>query len=268
MVTIPKIAAFLAVALKDPSEAFYRLRSFTAASLTKSASTGESSVQAKGTFIDFCDMLDRTIAAGASGILVEPELLAIRERVRHRLAEVQPQSPIAVGQNGGDGLCSLCYVACRALRPSVIVETGVAHGVTSAYILAALERNAHGHLYSIDRPPLALRSDDFVGACIPDALKAGHTLIRGDARAKLPKVLNALGKVDMFVHDSDHSYGHMKFELGLARRHLRVPGLVVSDDVNYNPAFDEFVSAARPTASLVVGRGDAAGGCSGVGVFT
>ncbi|HVH79348.1 MAG TPA: class I SAM-dependent methyltransferase, partial [Stellaceae bacterium] len=222
----------------------------------------------QSTFHDLCDALDRTLSPGASDILVEPELLAIRESVRHRLTEVAPQSPIATGQNGGDGLCSMCYLACRVLKPSVVVETGVAHGVTSAYILAALQRNACGHLYSIDRPPLALHSDDFVGVCIPDALKAGHTLIRGDARAKLPAVLNALGEVDMFVHDSDHSYRHMKFELGLARRHLRVPGVVISDDVDYNTAFHEFVSDEKPAASLVVVRGDAAGGCSGVGVFT
>lgn len=268
MVTIPKIAAFLGVALKDPSEAFYRLRSFTLASLSKSGSEKTYVSYPQNTVNDLCAVLDRTLAPGAAEILVEPELLAIRDNVRQRLTEVAPQSPIATGQNGGDGLCSLCYLACRALRPSVIVETGVAHGVTSAYILAALERNAHGHLYSIDRPPLARHSGDFVGACIPDALKAGHTLIRGDARAKLPAVLNSLGGVDMFVHDSDHSYRHMKFELGLARRHLRVPGVVISDDVDYNAAFHEFVSDAKPTASLVMVRGDAAGGRSGVGVFT
>jgi predicted O-methyltransferase YrrM len=169
-------------------------------------------------------------------------------------------------------LCSLCYLACRTLRPSVVVETGVAHGITSVYILAALERNARddhpqGHLYSIDRPPLASRSDEFVGICIPDSLKANHTLIRGDARAKLPAMLDALGKVDMFVHDSDHSYGHMKFELGLAYRHLRLPGIVISDDVDYNAAFHEFVDDTKPAASLVMTRGDAAGGSSGVGVF-
>jgi predicted O-methyltransferase YrrM len=268
MVTMSKAAAFLKVALIDPSEAFYRLRSYILASSQRSILRANSVQYVESTFGEFCDVLNHTIAPGTSGILVEPELLAVRESVRQRLAEIKPASPIAAVQNGGDGLCSMCYLACRALRPSVVVETGVAHGVTSAYILAALQRNAHGHLYSIDRPPLALHSDDFVGVCIPDALKAGHTLIRGDARAKLPGILKSLGQVDMFVHDSDHSYGHMKFELGLARRHLRVPGVVISDDVDYNAAFQEFVSDTKPTASLVMVRGDAEGGCSGVGVFT
>lgn len=268
MVTMEKAAAFLRVALIDPAEAFYRLRSYIVASLAKSAPEANSVQYVESTFGEFCDVLDRTIAPGTSDILVEPEFLAVRESVRQRLGDIGRASPIATGQNGGDGLCSMCYLACRTLKPSVVVETGVAHGVTSAYILAAMQRNAHGHLYSIDRPPLALHSDDFVGVCIPDALKAGHTLIRGDARAKLPALLKALGTVDMFVHDSDHSYGHMTFELGLARRHLRVPGVVISDDVNYNAAFREFVSDTKPTASLVMVRGDAEGGCSGVSVFT
>jgi len=59
----------------------------------------------------------------------------------------------------------------------------------------------------------------------------------------------------------------MKFELGLAYRHLRLPGIVISDDVDYNAAFHEFVDDTKPAASLVMTRGDAAGGCSGVGVF-
>ena len=35
-----------------------------------------------------------------------------------------------------------------------VVETGVAHGVTSRFILEALERNGRGFLWSIDLPPL------------------------------------------------------------------------------------------------------------------
>ena len=39
-------------------------------------------------------------------------------------------------------------------RPSVVVETGVAHGVTSRIVLEALNRNDRGHLSSIDLPHL------------------------------------------------------------------------------------------------------------------
>src|SRR5579863_10306843 len=42
------------------------------------------------------------------------------------------------------------YAAIRALRPEIVVETGVANGVSSSYILLALEKNQLGSLHSID----------------------------------------------------------------------------------------------------------------------
>lgn len=44
------------------------------------------------------------------------------------------------------------YVICRTVRPNVVIETGVASGLSSAYILQALEDNSSGRLYSIDLP--------------------------------------------------------------------------------------------------------------------
>lgn len=38
----------------------------------------------------------------------------------------------------------------RILRPTVVIETGVANGISSAFILKALDKNNEGMLYSID----------------------------------------------------------------------------------------------------------------------
>ena len=43
----------------------------------------------------------------------------------------------------------LQYAVVRAFQPKIIVETGVANGVSSAYILLALQANGRGTLYSI-----------------------------------------------------------------------------------------------------------------------
>ncbi len=57
--------------------------------------------------------------------------------------------------NDGDaGLVRAIWCLMRHLRPKNVVETGVAHGVTSRFILEALKRNGDGHLWSIDLPPL------------------------------------------------------------------------------------------------------------------
>ncbi|MDQ1280386.1 MAG: hypothetical protein QG670_1649 [Thermoproteota archaeon] len=52
----------------------------------------------------------------------------------------------------GTGLGTVLYVLCRQLKPYVVVETGVAGGMSSSYILCALEENKYGRLYSIDVP--------------------------------------------------------------------------------------------------------------------
>src|SRR5206468_1634571 len=60
--------------------------------------------------------------------------------------------PIDGLHNGTVTLGRLCYLACRQLHPNRIVETGVAYGVTSAYMLQALAENEEGELSSIDLP--------------------------------------------------------------------------------------------------------------------
>ena len=42
------------------------------------------------------------------------------------------------------------YYLCRILKPKNVIETGVAYGISSSYILQALEANKFGKLYSID----------------------------------------------------------------------------------------------------------------------
>lgn len=45
------------------------------------------------------------------------------------------------------------YTIIRIRKPDIVVETGVAQGVSSTFILQALEDNGRGQLYSIDLPP-------------------------------------------------------------------------------------------------------------------
>ena len=46
----------------------------------------------------------------------------------------------------------LNYYLIRKLKPEIIVETGVWHGISTAYILLALKANSSGKLFSIDLP--------------------------------------------------------------------------------------------------------------------
>lgn len=61
------------------------------------------------------------------------------------------------------------YVLCRISRPGVVVETGVGPGVSSTFILRALQRNRSGSLISIDLPVpyvLAKLDRELVARCV------------------------------------------------------------------------------------------------------
>lgn len=121
------------------------------------------------------------------------------------------------------------YCLVRAMRPSVVVETGVCYGASSAYILEALRDNGHGVLYSIDlgntedEPP----NDFFVRPALKDAWR----LIIGDVRQELPRLLARLGQIDLFHHDSLHTYEHMTWEYETAFPYLAPNGVLSSHDV-------------------------------------
>jgi predicted O-methyltransferase YrrM len=133
-------------------------------------------------------------------------------------------------------------------RPSVVVETGVAQGVTTASILRALPEGSH--LHSIDLPVLDADEDDFVGALVPDDLRSSWTLHRGPSRTLLPPLLDTNGPVDLFVHDADHSYAAQLEELRTIWPHLRPGGVILMDDVG-NPAALEFAAEVGSDLWLV-----------------
>jgi predicted O-methyltransferase YrrM len=147
----------------------------------------------------------------------------------------------------------------RQLRPAVAVETGVCNGVSTAFLLLALERNAEGELHSIDLPEVAGEEyeagtfwDGKGGAVIPpgkepgwmvpEELRSRWQLVLGRSQDALPPLLERVGGIDFFMHDSEHSYECMSFEFATAWSALCPGGALVADDVNVNSAWDEFTA--------------------------
>jgi hypothetical protein len=140
------------------------------------------------------------------------------------------------------------YALVRALRPRVIVETGVAEGVSSAFFLRALQDNGDGQLYSIDLPPSSTHLADgwayympeheTSGWVIPENLKHRWHLILGDSASELPRLLNSLVEIDMFLHDSLHTRKHQMFEYETAWPFIKRNGLLLSNDLS--TAFVQF----------------------------
>ena len=152
-------------------------------------------------------------------------------------------------------LARAVWCLARHLRPTVVLETGVARGVTSRVILEGLERNREGRLWSIDLPALDPEIHEQIGAAVPDELRTRWTYVSGTSRRRLPGLLAELREVDLFVHDSSHTERNVLFELERVWTALQPGGAVVADDIERNAGFAKFLRRL-PAAASVVARAD------------
>jgi len=154
--------------------------------------------------------------------------------------------------NDGDaGLVRALWCLIRHLKPEKVVETGVAHGVTSRFILEALERNDKGELFSIDLPPLDTDCRKQVGIAVGDRFADRWTYIRGSSRRHLRALLSELEQIDLFIHDSLHSEHNLRFEMDLAWAALGPKGVIVVDDVDANWGFRSFLDTFSNPESMI-----------------
>ena len=129
------------------------------------------------------------------------------------------------------------YVATRATTPGVAVETGIAHGISSAFILAAMEKADRGSLTSIE----IIDDDSRIGQAVPPQWRSRWHVRFGDSLTVLPPVLAERGSIDMFVHDSRHDYSYVWREFEMAWPHLSSGGMLCAHDILENNAFPRFV---------------------------
>jgi hypothetical protein len=146
------------------------------------------------------------------------------------------------------------YVACRLLNPSIVIETGVGAGLSTTFILQALEDNRKGELYSIELPKAKYTTEKGkevnASHCIPKGLETGWLvlkelkgrweLIMGRSEDELPVLMKKLEHVDIFFHDSEHTYENMLREYRIVYPYMDKGDMLASDDVMWNDAFEDF----------------------------
>lgn len=194
------------------------------------------------------------------------DLLPMEEEIRHRhLAAGRPtyaqiRAPFEL------------YALVRLLEPDHVVETGVSSGVSSAHFLAALRRNRHGRLHSIDLPtrqsgptfregesPVALPYGKETGWAVPETLTARWDLRLGPAQKILPELARELPRIGLFLHDDLHTPEHLSFELGIVRDRLVPGGVVLADNTQWTgEAFPRFARSLGVRFARR-GRGDLVG---------
>ena len=133
------------------------------------------------------------------------------------------------------------YFLIKNLKPEIVVETGVSDGMSSFIILSALNENGKGKLYSIDLADVGMPKlyGKEPGWIVDEELRKRWTLIYGKTSDELPELLEKLKYVDIFLHDSEHSYENMQFEFSLALKYMKEGSLLLSDDARANSAFEE-----------------------------
>ncbi len=106
-----------------------------------------------------------------------------------------------------------------------IVETG--SGVSTLYILEALDKLGKGHLYSIDPFPF----------CEFEVIHPRYTLIKKKSFEALADLYKQTGAWDLFLHDSDHWIECQMYEYEMARQCVKQGGWIFSDDYEWDAHF-------------------------------
>ena len=139
------------------------------------------------------------------------------------------------------------YSLIRHLRPSNVMETGVANGHSTFIILSALAKNNFGTLHSIDTTK----------SC-GSLLQSNHLLKRWRLHVLTPPyeysfkdILSQIPMLDMFFHDSDHSYHWMSHEFSTTLARLNSSSVILSDDVDLNYAFLNLAQKLRSSPSFL-----------------
>jgi len=139
------------------------------------------------------------------------------------------------------------YGIVRSTRPRIVIETGIAAGISSAHLGAALLENGEGSLVSIDLPPEGpIVLDDGavfdwsvsgVGWAIPPDIREHlgdrHRIVLEDVTTSLPRLLTELRPIGCFVHDDLHTPDHMRWEFDLVWDALAPGGALIADDCNH-----------------------------------
>lgn len=143
---------------------------------------------------------------------------------------------------GGAAHINLLYDCVRLLKAKKIVETGVAYGWSSLAILSALNKNNDGKLYSVDMPYPGTKDTKDIGIVVPQYLRKNWLIIR---KPDMPGIVEALdeagGKIDLCHYDSDKSWWGRHYAYPILWNALNSKGLFISDDIQDNLYFADFV---------------------------
>jgi hypothetical protein len=121
------------------------------------------------------------------------------------------------------------YALVRATEPERVVETGTHLGLGSCVIAAALLRNGHGRLTTMD-------IDADAGYLITEPWASVIDRQIGSSVTELASVRD----VGIFLHDSLHTYDYETRELAAVEPNLRSDAIILSDNAHASAALSDW----------------------------
>lgn len=126
------------------------------------------------------------------------------------------------------------YAVARAIKPKVIVESGVDKGLGAVLLCAALLKNKseghNGHYFGTDINPEA-------GYLLSGRYKEVGEIVYGDSIESLKKMQ---GPIDLFINDSDHSASYECLEYQTIRDKISSRAIIMGDNAHVTKELAQF----------------------------
>ena len=152
----------------------------------------------------------------------------IQDAIEHSTEKRYSDKDVRLGRRVG------WYALARALKPSIIVETGVDKGLGSVVLCAALLKNReeghHGRYFGTDINPKA-------GFFLTGKYKEVGEIIFGDSIQSLSKFTDS---IDLFINDSDHSSDYEYQEYVTITPLIREKTIILGDNAHVTNKLSEF----------------------------
>jgi predicted O-methyltransferase YrrM len=152
------------------------------------------------------------------------------------------------------GTLELLRLLVKEVRPNIVVETGVANGASTRNFLTAFKEFdlIDSKLFSLDIDPRVATPDL--------AASTQFNFILVDSPKSFSEAMKEIEVIDLFYHDSDHSYDNQMLEYATAWEMLNPDhGILVSDDINWSNAFLDFCIIVNRIPSLLSDGGKFSG---------
>jgi predicted O-methyltransferase YrrM len=181
----------------------------------------------------------------------------LKEMLECRSTYTMAGDQIPIGSNIPLAYAEALYEAVLQIRPSVVLEVGMAFGISSLAILSALrDSTQNGKLISIDPHQC---SGGWKGAGVAAVARAAlnewHEMIQDYDYNVLPRLLASGLKIDLAYIDGWHTFDYAFLDWWYVNKMLPVGGVVGFNDCGW-PAIDKvirFVLTHRKYSEIDVG---------------